>query len=128
MEAASKRGLQEIRAGRYFEAHEELEEGWRAAAPDERDFFQGLVHVAVARSRRPASSRRRRGGSRRSHLRTVESTSRACSPRCRRRANESPRARSTSTHRTSPCNSLLLASTVARTATAAAEINGLAGT
>jgi predicted metal-dependent hydrolase len=21
---------------------------WRAAAPDERDFFQGLVHVAVA--------------------------------------------------------------------------------
>ena len=48
MEAAFKRGLQEIRAGRYFEAHEELEEAWRAAAPEERDFFQGLVHVAVA--------------------------------------------------------------------------------
>lgn len=48
MEAAFKRGLAEIRAGRYFEAHEELEEAWRAAPPEERDFFQGLVHVAVA--------------------------------------------------------------------------------
>ena len=48
MEAAFKRGLEEIRAGRYFEAHEELEEAWRAASPEERDFFQGLVHVAVA--------------------------------------------------------------------------------
>src|SRR5690242_858949 len=48
MEAAFKRGLQEIPAGRYSEAHEEPEEAWRAAAPDERDFFQGLVHVAVA--------------------------------------------------------------------------------
>jgi predicted metal-dependent hydrolase len=47
-EAAFKRGLEEIRAGRYFEAHEELEEAWRAAPPEERDFFQGLVHVAVA--------------------------------------------------------------------------------
>jgi predicted metal-dependent hydrolase len=25
-----------------------LEDAWRAAAPEERDFFQGLVHVAVA--------------------------------------------------------------------------------
>jgi predicted metal-dependent hydrolase len=25
-----------------------LEDAWRAAEPDERDFFQGLVHVAVA--------------------------------------------------------------------------------
>ena len=48
MEAAFKRGLEEIRAGRYFEAHEELEEVWRAADAEERDFFQGLVHVAVA--------------------------------------------------------------------------------
>jgi predicted metal-dependent hydrolase len=40
--------LEEIRAGRYFEAHEELEEAWRAAPPEERDFLQGLVHVAVA--------------------------------------------------------------------------------
>ena len=48
MDAPFKRGLEEIRAGRYFEAHEELEEAWRAAPPEERDFFQGLVHVAVA--------------------------------------------------------------------------------
>jgi uncharacterized protein len=48
MEAAFKRGLAAIRAGRYFEAHEELEEAWRAASAEERDFFQGLVHVAVA--------------------------------------------------------------------------------
>jgi hypothetical protein len=48
MEASYKRGLEEIRAGRYFEAHEELEIAWRAAPPEERDFFQGLVHVAVA--------------------------------------------------------------------------------
>jgi predicted metal-dependent hydrolase len=41
-------GLEHIRAGRFFEAHEELELAWRAAAPDERDFYQGLVHVAVA--------------------------------------------------------------------------------
>ena len=48
MEAAFKRGLEAIREGRYFEAHEELEEAWRAASAEERDFFQGLVHVAVA--------------------------------------------------------------------------------
>ncbi len=48
MEAAFKRGLEAIRAGRYFEAHEELEEAWREASAGERDFFQGLVHVAVA--------------------------------------------------------------------------------
>jgi predicted metal-dependent hydrolase len=41
-------GLELIRRGEYFAAHEELEEAWRAAAPEERDFFQGLVHVAVA--------------------------------------------------------------------------------
>jgi uncharacterized protein len=41
-------GLAHLRAGRFFEAHEELELAWRAAAPDERDFYQGLVHVAVA--------------------------------------------------------------------------------
>ncbi len=38
----------DVRTGQYFAAHEELEDAWRAAPPDERDFFQGLVHVAVA--------------------------------------------------------------------------------
>jgi predicted metal-dependent hydrolase len=41
-------GLALARAGRYFEAHEAFEDAWRAATPDERDFFQGLVHVVVA--------------------------------------------------------------------------------
>jgi predicted metal-dependent hydrolase len=48
MEAAFKRGVEKIRTGRYFEAHEQLEEAWRAASAEERDFFQGLVHIAVA--------------------------------------------------------------------------------
>jgi len=41
-------GLQLIREGEYFEAHEELEDEWRVAPAAERDFLQGLVHVAVA--------------------------------------------------------------------------------
>jgi predicted metal-dependent hydrolase len=41
-------GLELIATHRYFEAHEELELAWRAAPSEERDFFQGLVHVAVA--------------------------------------------------------------------------------
>src|SRR5579864_9054864 len=48
MEAAYTRGVGAIRDGRYFEAHEELELAWRAASVEERDFFQGLVHVAIA--------------------------------------------------------------------------------
>src|SRR6185295_8245625 len=47
-ESAYRAGLDLIRRGEYFAAHEELENVWRAAAADERDFFQGLVHVAVA--------------------------------------------------------------------------------
>jgi len=43
-----RRGLELIRRGEFFEAHEELELAWRAAPAAERDFFQGLVHVTVA--------------------------------------------------------------------------------
>lgn len=43
-----ERGLELIRRGELFAAHEELEIAWRAAAAAERDFYQGLVHVAVA--------------------------------------------------------------------------------
>ena len=43
-----ERGLELIRHGSFFEAHEELELAWRAAPVEERDFYQGLVHVAVA--------------------------------------------------------------------------------
>jgi len=42
------RGLDLIRSGEFFAAHEELELAWRAADAEERDFFQGLVHVTVA--------------------------------------------------------------------------------
>ena len=62
MPDAYKAGLEHIRSGRFFEAHEELEIAWRAASPDERDFYQGLVHVAVAghqQSRGNAVGRRR---------------------------------------------------------------------
>lgn len=43
-----EQGLKLIRSGEYFAAHEVLEDVWRAAGEGERDFFQGLVHVAVA--------------------------------------------------------------------------------
>ena len=57
-----ERGIELIRAGAYFEAHEELEDEWRAAPEPERDFLQGLVHVAVAwhhagRGNRPGCER-----------------------------------------------------------------------
>ncbi len=42
------RGVELIQAGGFFAAHEVLEDAWRAADQRERDFFQGLVHVAVA--------------------------------------------------------------------------------
>jgi predicted metal-dependent hydrolase len=45
---ALEHGLELIRDGEFFAAHEALEEEWRAASPEERDFLQGLVHVAVA--------------------------------------------------------------------------------
>ena len=43
-----ERGLELMRAERWFEAHEALEDEWRAAPEPERDFLQGLVHVTVA--------------------------------------------------------------------------------
>jgi uncharacterized protein len=43
-----EQGLELIRRGEFFAAHEELELAWRAAPVEERDFYQGLVHVAVA--------------------------------------------------------------------------------
>jgi predicted metal-dependent hydrolase len=43
-----QRGLELIRQGEYFAAHEDLEDVWRAAPSQERDFYQGLVHFTVA--------------------------------------------------------------------------------
>jgi uncharacterized protein len=45
---ALQKGLELIRRGEFFDAHEELEDEWRTAPSAERDFLQGLVHVAVA--------------------------------------------------------------------------------
>jgi predicted metal-dependent hydrolase len=57
-----RRGIELIRSGAYFDAHEELEDEWRDAPDEERDFLQGLVHVAVAwhhagRGNRPGCER-----------------------------------------------------------------------
>jgi uncharacterized protein len=53
-----------IRQGEYFAAHEVLEDVWRAAEADERDFFQGLVHVVVSAYQagrgRPVATERQR--------------------------------------------------------------------
>ena len=48
IEAGYRRGLDLIESGRYYDAHEVIEDVWRVAEQEERNFFQGLVHVAVA--------------------------------------------------------------------------------
>jgi predicted metal-dependent hydrolase len=48
LERELRTGLDLIRRGEYFAAHEALEDAWRAAPAEERDFFQGLVHFTVA--------------------------------------------------------------------------------
>ena len=58
-ERAYRRGLALLERGEWFRAHEELEEAWRAAEPAERDFLQGLVHVAVAWYHADVTGRRR---------------------------------------------------------------------
>lgn len=40
--------VQLFNQGEFYEAHERFEHLWRNAAPEERQFFQGLVQVAVA--------------------------------------------------------------------------------
>jgi hypothetical protein len=62
--AEYQRGLALARGGSYFEAHEAFETAWRACADDERDFFQGLVHVVVSAYQhgrgRPVAAERQR--------------------------------------------------------------------
>ena len=48
VDAHYQQGLRLARQGAFFEAHEELELAWRTCAAEERDFFQGLVHVVVS--------------------------------------------------------------------------------
>ena len=45
---AYQHGLALARDEAYFDAHEAFETAWRACADEERDFFQGLVHVVVS--------------------------------------------------------------------------------
>jgi hypothetical protein len=46
--AAYQAGLRLALAARWFDAHEAFETAWRTCAAEERDFFQGLVHVVVS--------------------------------------------------------------------------------
>ena len=46
-ETAYRRGLELFNAGEFFEAHEVLEDVWRAAPASEKKFLQGLIQVAV---------------------------------------------------------------------------------
>ena len=65
-----EKGLELMRAKRWFDAHEALEDEWREAPAPERDFLQGLVHVTVAwhhasRGNAPGASRQLAKASRR---------------------------------------------------------------
>ena len=46
-EADYRRGLELFNQGDFFEAHEVLEDVWRAAPAEEKKFLQGLIQVAV---------------------------------------------------------------------------------
>jgi predicted metal-dependent hydrolase len=55
-------GIALMRGKQWFDAHEALEDEWREAPAEERDFLQGLVHVTVAwhhasRGNAPGASR-----------------------------------------------------------------------
>ncbi len=42
-----KRGIELFNRGEFFDAHEVLEDVWRAAPDEEKKFLQGLIQVAV---------------------------------------------------------------------------------
>lgn len=46
--AAFERARDEYHAGRFFECHDTLEDVWAGLRGPARDFFQGLIQVAVA--------------------------------------------------------------------------------
>jgi uncharacterized protein len=43
-----ERGIRLFNRGDFFEAHEVLEDVWRAAPPEQKRFLQGVVQLAVA--------------------------------------------------------------------------------
>jgi predicted metal-dependent hydrolase len=44
---ALRRGAEQLNGGYFFEAHDTLEEAWSGIRGEARDFFQGLIQVAV---------------------------------------------------------------------------------
>ncbi|HLK33016.1 MAG TPA: DUF309 domain-containing protein [Terriglobales bacterium] len=46
-DAGYQRGLELFNRGEFFDAHEVLEDVWRAAPAGEKKFLQGLIQVAV---------------------------------------------------------------------------------
>jgi predicted metal-dependent hydrolase len=48
MDSLHLRGIGLFNSGHFFEAHEVLEEIWRAAPEGEKKFWQGLTQIAVA--------------------------------------------------------------------------------
>lgn len=47
-QAAYRRGIELFNEAEFFEAHEVLEDVWRASSGEEKRFLQGLIQVAVA--------------------------------------------------------------------------------
>jgi predicted metal-dependent hydrolase len=45
--ALFRRGIEELNTGFYFECHETLEDLWTGVRGPSRDFFQGLIQIAV---------------------------------------------------------------------------------
>jgi uncharacterized protein len=64
VDGSYQHGLELARGGQFFDAHEAFETAWRACADQERDFFQGLVHVVVSAYQhergRPVATERQR--------------------------------------------------------------------
>lgn len=42
-----EKGVADFNSGRFFECHDTLEEAWRWMKGPARNFFQGLIHIAV---------------------------------------------------------------------------------
>jgi uncharacterized protein len=47
MSAYLAEGVRLFQDGQYFLSHETLEEHWAEAPQEDRDFYQGLIHLAV---------------------------------------------------------------------------------
>ncbi len=63
-------GARMFNAGLFFETHEVWEDIWRKAPAEERDFYQGMIHLTVAlyqarRGNRPAADSQLRRAARR---------------------------------------------------------------